>query len=129
MVTAASRVRLVEPTALRMMIEKDEDGEMVVFLALSTENSHEYHMDGRFGRQPQIMKLPLACASAIAHLFAAHPAFVAVDALPMPAAEAGAKANKDEADEEEDEDEDEEDLRVQLVEALLESKAIALESQ
>jgi lysine-specific demethylase/histidyl-hydroxylase NO66 len=123
--TTASRVRLVEPTALRMMIERDEDGEMVVFLALSTENSHEYHMDGRFGRQPQIMKLPLACASAISHLFASHPAFVAVDALPMPSSgdsEAAAKAN-------EDEDEEDEDLRVQLVEALLESKAIELESQ
>jgi hypothetical protein len=94
---------------------------MCVFLAMSVGNAHEYHMDGRFSKQPEMMKLPLSCASAIAHLFASYPSFVAIDELPMPAESSSSQDDKA------DDEEEEEDLREQLVAALLEAKVIVVE--
>jgi hypothetical protein len=75
-------------------------------------------MDGRFVRAPQLMKLPLACSTAVAALFAAYPKYVTVESLTV---------SKAQDDEEDDEEEEEEDMRLQLIGALLEAKAIEFE--
>jgi hypothetical protein len=108
------RLRLIEPTALRMMVEPDpeEDGTLCIFLATSTDNAHEYHMDGRYRRAPELMKLPIECACAVGQLLGAGRLWLQVADLTM-----SATLTVDEAA----------DMRSQLVEALREAKLVVVE--
>ncbi len=78
-----SRVRLINPAWLRMVVDFDEQGSPELLLFHCLLNSRDNNMDGRHEPDPECMKMQISFAPALAHLFSSYPNFVALSSLPV----------------------------------------------
>ena len=62
---------------LRVMMRKEED-ELCVFVAFSSENERSTHMDGRYTKELEEIKLPMQCMQPLTQMMQAHPCFLRV---------------------------------------------------
>ncbi len=81
MLQKTSKIRLVHPKWMRLVVGMNEDNEMHAGVCHSLYNSLEMHMNGRFEPPEHVVDIDMGSVGAVSSLFKSFPDFVSVESL------------------------------------------------